>query len=206
MKKYKVAIVDDHTVVRMGIRFAVALFKDLEFIGEYPRGEGAAEFIDAKRPDVTVLDLRMPDKDGTVVLGEILARWPEAKVVILSSAGTEEDVYRCLTGGAKGYVLKDGGQDHLIAAIRAVAEGGEFIPDEVRQLLAERRRSPELTPRELETLRLLAEGLSNDAIAERLGVSRDGVKIHLKHIYEKLSVGDRVTALIEARRRGLVIS
>lgn len=205
MKKYKVAIVDDHVVVRMGIRFAVGMFKDLDFVGEFSRGEGAAEFVNGKRPDVTILDLRMPDRDGTLVLADILKLWPEAKVVILSSAGTEEDVYKCLSLGAKGYVLKDGGQDNLIAAIRVVAEGGEFIPDDIRRVYKERMKAPELTPREHDVLALLAEGLSNDDIAERLGVTRDGVKIHLKHVYEKLGVGDRVSAVNESRRRGLIV-
>ena len=204
MKRHTVVVVDDHAVVRMGVRFAVGLLKDMEFIGEYPRGEGAAEFVDSLRPDVTILDLRMPDKDGTAVLAEIFARWPEAKVVILSSAGTEEDVYRCLSLGAQGYVLKDGGQDRLISAIRTVAEGGTYIPKEIESVLASRALSPELTPREELVLQMIAEGLSNDEIAGRLGISLDGAKIHAKHIYAKLSVGDRVAAILEARRRGFV--
>lgn len=203
MKRMKVAVVDDHAVVRMGLKYALSVFKDMEFVGEHPDGEGAAEFVAMVRPDVLLLDIRMPGKDGVAALGEILSAVPEQKVVMLTTAGTEEEVYRSLSQGAKGYVMKDSAPGNIVDAIRVVAEGGTYVPKEIRALYEERRRSPELTPRELEALALLTKGLSNREIAAKLGISEDGAKIHLKHINEKLGAKDRVDAVAIAIRRGL---
>jgi len=203
VKRMKVAVVDDHAVVRMGLKYALSVFKDMEFVGEHPDGEGAAEFVAMVRPDVLLLDIRMPGKDGVAALGEILSAVPEQKVVMLTTAGTEEEVYRSLSQGAKGYVMKDSAPGNIVDAIRVVAEGGTYVPKEIRALYEERRRSPELTPRELEALALLTKGLSNREIAAKLGISEDGAKIHLKHINEKLGAKDRVDAVAIAIRRGL---
>ena len=203
MKKIKVALVDDHAVVRMGLRYALSLFKDIELVGELDDGEGAAALVRNTGADVTLLDIRMPGKDGIAALGEILAADPAAKVVMLTTSSMEEDVYAALNAGAKGYVLKDRNPENIVKAVRAVAEGGTFIPDDIKAIYKARSEEPELTSAEREAVELLVQGLSNKAIAERLGISEDGVKVCLKHAYEKLGVGDRAGAISVAVRRGI---
>ena len=204
MKKISVAVIDDHAVVRMGLKYALSAFKDLEFSGEYGDGEGAADFVKRLQPDVTLLDIRMAKKDGIEALGEILAAVPEAKVIMLTTSMTEEDVFRSLESGAEGYVLKDRDPQCIVDAIRTVAEGGKYVPEEVRAIYEARRLAPGLTPREHEALKLLAKGKSNREIAADLGVSEDGAKIHLKHVFSKLDAKDRIEAVAIAIRRGLV--
>ena len=203
VKKIKVALVDDHAVVRMGLRYALSLFKDIELVGELEDGEGAAALVRNTGADVTLLDIRMPRKDGIAALGEILAADPAAKVVMLTTSSMEEDVYAALNAGAKGYVLKDRNPENIVKAVRAVAEGGTFIPDDIKAIYKARSEEPELTSAEREAVELLVQGLSNKAIAERLGISEDGVKVRLKHAYEKLGVGDRAGAISVAVRRGI---
>ena len=123
VKKIKVALVDDHAVVRMGLRYALSLFKDIELVGELEDVEGAAALVRNTGADVTLLDISMPGKDGIAALGEILAADPAAKVVMLTTSSMEEDVYAALTAGAKGYVLKDRNPENIVKAVRAVAEG-----------------------------------------------------------------------------------
>lgn len=204
MNRIKVAVIDDHAVVRIGLKCTISAFKDFEFVGWHGDGEGAVEFVRAKKPDVTLLDIRMARKDGVVALGEILADDPAAKVIMLTTIGTEEDVYRSLELGAKGYVMKDGDTEKIVEAVRAVAAGGEYIPDEIRGLYEARRSKTGLTARESETLRLLADGRSNKEIAAEMGVSEDGVKNHLRHINEKLGTKDRVETVAVAIRTGLL--
>ena len=204
MGKIRVAVIDDHAVVCMGLKFALATLEDMEFAGEHGAGEGAAKFVRELKPDVTLLDIRMPKKDGIEALEEILDDDPEAKVVMLTTSSTEEDIYRSLKLGAKGYVLKDRDPQNIVDAIRLVAAGDSYIPDEVRELYEIRSKEPELTPRENETLQLLVSGKCNREIAAALGVSEDGAKIHLKHIFAKLGVKDRTGAIATALKRGLV--
>ena len=204
MKKIRVAVIDDHSVVRMGLMFAVRMFKDMEFAGEHPRGEGAAEFVAKAKPDVTLLDIRMPGKDGVGALCDILAADPEAKVVMLTTSGTEEDIYRSLELGAKGYVMKDGDTGEIMEAIRTVAAGGRVVPEPIRVVYERRAAAPEMTEREIETLRLAAEGRTNREIAEALGLSEVTVKVRLTGIFAKLGARDRVDAVNRAVARGLV--
>lgn len=204
MKKIRVAVIDDHSVVRMGLKFAVRMFKDIEFAGEHPRGEGAADFVGRVKPDVTLLDIRMPGKDGVEALGDILAAHPDAKVVMLTTSGTEEDIYRSLEQGAKGYVMKDGDSGDIMEAIRAVAAGGRYVPEEVRVVYERRAAEPEITEKELETLRLAADGHTNREIAEALEVSEITVKVRLSGVFAKLGARDRVDAINRAVKRGLV--
>ncbi|MGN0855730.1 MAG: response regulator [Kiritimatiellia bacterium] len=204
MKKIRVAVVDDHAVMRMGLKYALSVFKDLELVGEHPDGEGACAFVEKTKPDIVLMDIRMPGKGGIEALREILAAQPEQKVVMLTTVGTEESVYQALNAGAKGYVMKDSAPNHIVDAIRAVAGGGTYIPTDVRDLYAARATSPELTPRERESLTLLSKGLSNREIAARLGISEDGAKIHLKHVNEKLGAKDRVDAVVIGLKKGLL--
>lgn len=206
MKKIRIAVVDDHAVVRMGLKYALSVFKDLEFAGEFSDGEGALGFVEKTKPDVLLMDIRMPGKGGVEALREIVAAHPEQKVVMLTTVGTEEDVYQALNSGAKGYVMKDSAPNNIVDAIRAVAEGGSYIPKEIKALYEARRDSPELTPRELEALTFLSQGLSNREIAAKLGISEDGAKIHLKHVNEKLGAKDRVDAVAIGLKKGILHS
>lgn len=203
MKKIKVLLVDDHAVVRMGLKYALSLFKDIELAGELSDGERAAELMKSSGADVALLDIRMPGKDGLAALGEMLAADPSARVVMLTTSSMEEDVYAALNAGAKGYVLKDRNPENIVKAVRTVAEGGTFIPDDIKAIYKARSEEPELTPTEREAVGLLVQGLSNKAISEKVGISEDGVKVRLKHAYEKLGVNDRAGAISVAIRRGI---
>ena len=206
MKKIRIAVVDDHAVVRMGLKYALSVFKDLEFAGEFSDGEGALGFVEKTKPDVLLMDIRMPGKGRVDALREIIAAPPQQKVVMLTTVGTEEDVYQARSAGAKGYVMKDSAPNNIVDAIRAVAEGGSYIPKEIKALYQARRDSPELTPRELEALTFLSQGLSNREIAAKLGISEDGAKIHLKHVNEKLGAKDRVDAVAIGLKKGILHS
>lgn len=204
MKRIRVAVIDDHAIVRIGLKCAIEAFKDLSFVGSHPDGEGAAEFVARVQSDVTLLDIRMPHKDGIAALQEILAADPSAKVVMLTTVGTEEDIYRALQSGAKGYVIKDGETEDIAEAVRAVYAGGTYMTEDVLAAYTARCAHEALTVRETEALQLLAEGKNNGEIAEIMGVSRDGVKNHFRHINEKLGTRDRVETIAVALRRGLI--
>ena len=204
MEKIRVVVIDDHAVVRMGLKLALDSMDDIEVVGEHSDGLAAAKFVNETKPDVVLLDIRMPGKDGVTALDEILTLRPDARVVMLTTSNTAEDVYRSISRGARGYVMKDRDPGDIVAAVRRVANGGRFIPDDIEEIFCNQRMMPRLTPRELETLQLLASGNSNRRIAQMLGISEDGVKLHLKHIYEKLEAKDRVGALAIAMRKGIV--
>ena len=204
MKVIRVAVIDDHAVVRMGLKYALSVFKDIQFAGEHPDGEGAATFVEKTGPDVVLLDIRMPGKDGVAALREILAARPDRKVIMLTTAGTEEDVYQSLKLGAKGYVVKDNAPAKIVEAILTVAEGGRYI-EEVAQTAYEVRSGERgLSPRELDVLKFVSKGCANTEIAELLGVSHNTVKNHLKAIFEKMGAADRAEAVALALRRGVI--
>ena len=204
VKKIRIAIIDDHVVVRMGLKFAIRMASDFDFAGEQAGGEGAGDFVAKCCADVTLLDVRMPHVDGIAALKDIRAKNPDAKVIMLTTAGTDEEIYQALEAGAKGYVLKDDGADVIFEAVRTVAAGGEYVPKSVREVYRRRAQAPALTPRENEALVRMAFGSSNREIAEALGVSEACVKVHLQHVFEKLDVHDRVGAVRVAVERGLV--
>ena len=197
-----VAIIDDHAVVRMGIRYGIERSGIFAFAGEYASGEGAAAFVYAKKPDVVLLDIRMPGKDGLAALEEILLAWPQAKVLMLTTSDADDDVYRALKLGAKGYLLKDRDSGDIFKAIKTVAAGGKFIPSEIKALYDSRRMMPDLTPRESEVLALTVADKTNEEIAGLLGISRNGAKMHMRSLFDKFDVRDRVGLVTEAIRRG----
>ncbi|MGN0855533.1 MAG: response regulator [Kiritimatiellia bacterium] len=201
----RVVVVDDHAVVRLGLRFVLGNKRDgLEFAGEWPGGEGAAAFVQKTDPDIVLLDIRMPDKDGLVVLKEILAIRPRQKVIMLTTSDADNDVYTALTLGAKGYLLKDRDATEIVNAINRVMQGGRFVPEAVMALFRKRQMMPDLTPRECEVIRHLRDGLTNEAIAARMGVTKDAIKLHLRNIFNKLDVNDRVSVVREVLARGFL--
>ena len=201
----KVAVIDDHAVVRMGLKYVLGVRKgEFQFVGEWPGGDGAVEFVKRVDPDVVLLDIRMPDRDGIAVLGDILAARPNQKVIMLTTSDADNDVYQALTRGAKGYLLKDRDATEITAALDRVMHGGKYVPGPVMELFRKRQMTPDLTPRETEVMVHLRDGLTNEAIADRLGVTKDMVKLHLKNIFNKLDVNDRVSAVREAHTRGFL--
>ena len=200
-----IAIVDDHAMVRMGLKYVINLHSDeFSFAGEHPCGTGAGAFVANTKPDILLLDICMPDRDGIKVLEDVLLVRPEQKVIMLTTSEADNDVYRALNMGAKGYLLKDRDSDDLFKAARAVANGGTFVPEAVRELYRQRQMTEDLTPKEGEVLEKLAGGLSTDGIADSMSISDNAVKKHLKSIFAKLGVSDRVNAVTEALRRGFV--
>lgn len=200
----RVAIIDDHAIVRMGLKYSLSLEPDFEFAGEHSGGEGAGEFVARVRPDVVLLDVRMPVVNGIEALEDIRRKAPDVKVLMLTTSDGDEDVFRSMNKGARGYMVKDESGEDLHVAIRTVASGEVFLPKRIKAIYDDRKKRPSLSEREIEIVRLVAKGFSNDELAERLHLSPDTIKAHLRHVYEKLGVESRVEAVTEAMRTGLV--
>ena len=199
-----IAIIDDHDVVRLGIKYMLKFDKGVSFVGELAGGEGAGAFVKRHAPDVTLLDLKMPGVDGIAALKDILAAVPEAKVLVLTTSDAEEDVFAAIESGACGYVMKDSPPREILSAIHAVAEGGSYFPEDVRAKYAQRSESRGLSQREAEILLCVAKGFKNREIGEMLGVSENSIKMHLKHIFAKLEVADRAEAVSTGISRGII--
>lgn len=201
----KVVVIDDHAVVRMGLKYVLATRKnEFQFVGEWTGGVGAVDFVVKNNPDVVLLDIRMPDLDGLSVLRNLMAVRPTQKVIMLTTSDADNDVYTALTLGAKGYLLKDRDAAEITTAISRVMQGGKYVPQAVMELFKKRQMTPSLTPREMEVMENLKDGLTNEAIADNMGVTKDAVKLHLKNIFNKLDVNDRVSAVREAITRGFL--
>lgn len=201
----RVLVADDHAVVRMGLVSLIQSEPDLEVAGEAEDGRQALARFRELRPDVVLADLRMPDLDGVAMTQALTREDPSARVIIFSSYEGDEEIYRALEAGARGYLLKRDSQgEDLIRAIRTVHAGKRYIPEAVAATLAERVHLSELTARELEVLRAVADGLSNKRIAERLAIAEGTVKIHVTNIIGKLGVSDRTEAVTAAIRRGIL--
>jgi DNA-binding NarL/FixJ family response regulator len=199
-----VLVVDDHALLRTGVANIINLESNLRVIAEASNGLEAVEAFERYRPDVTLLDLRMPVMEGVEAVRQIRQRDPTAKVIVLTTYDTDEDISRALKAGAKAYVLKDISADRLIECIHDVLAGRTYLAPSAAAKLAEGVTRVQLTPRELATLRLIADGKSNKEIAGDLGISERTVKTHLGHLFEKLGVTSRTEAVKIATRRGLV--
>ena len=200
----EVLVADDHPVVRAGLVAAISRHSDLHLIAEAKDGNEAVEKALAYLPDVCLIDLRMPFMDGIDVIVRILEKRPTARLVILSSYETQEDVYRAMKAGAKGYLLKEAPMEEIIDCIRAVARRQTWISSKVGAHLAKRVSEHELTPRENEVLRELTAGKTNKEIGVALDISQATVKVHVTHILEKLKVTGRAEAINAALGRGIV--
>jgi DNA-binding NarL/FixJ family response regulator len=208
----RVAIADDHSLVRQGLRRYLDLAEDIEVVGEASDGTEAISLVDTQRPDIVLLDIRMPEMDGLEAARRIRDRFPEVGVIMLTAYDDRQFVVEAVRSGARGYVLKARDADHLIQTVRLVAGGNMVIDPQLVVALAEElsqakerdRRAETLTAREVEVLQLLAFGHTNRDIAEKLFISPDTVKTHLEHIFEKLGASDRTAAVAEALRRRLI--
>ncbi len=201
----RVAIIDDHVVVRAGLKYVIESDGELEFAGEFGGGRGAARFVSTVDPDVTLLDVRMPDLSGVEVLKDIIAARPKAKVVMLTTSDLEEDVYRSIEEGAMGYVMKEAPVEEILRAIRSAVNGEVYMSENVRRIYEIRKGAKGLSPREAQVLNAVADGLGNREIGKRLGISENSVKMHLKRVFFKLGADDRTEAVNLAVKRGFLV-
>ncbi|MEO0948782.1 MAG: response regulator transcription factor [Cyanobacteria bacterium J06641_5] len=197
-------VAEDHGIVRQGIVSILQLQDDFTVVAEARNGLEAVELHQQHQPDITLMDLRMPNLEGVSAIARIREQTPSAKIVILTTYDTDEDIYRGLQAGARGYILKDADFEDLIQAVRTVHSGKRYLPPNVALKLAERLDTAELTDREREVLNLMVRGSSTAALAEALQISEGTVKFHINHIFQKLGVSDRTQAVVVALRRGLV--
>ena len=202
--KIRLLLVDDHLVVRIGLRGLLETQADLDVVAEAAGGDAAVREFEKHRPDVTLMDLRMPDRSGPDAITAIRQKFPDARVLVLTTFDNVEDIYRALEAGAVGYLLKSTDSKPLLATIRAVHAGTYRLPADIAARMAERRAMPELSTREREVLALIVKGRSNKEIGGDLGVAENTVKNHVKVILDKLGVQDRTQAATTAIQRGLV--
>ena len=208
--RIRVLVVDDHKVVRKGLRTFIAVQDDLELVGEAGNGEEAIEQCAALHPDVVLMDLKMPVMDGPTAIGHLQSRFPEIKIVALTSLDDDEMAQRALEAGATGYLFKDVEEDELITAIRLANQGrGVVAPEALRALISRPLNQDDdysvlLTGREQETLDLVARGLTNPQIADKLMVSVSTVNFHVHNVLDKLGAKTRTEAVVIASREGLI--
>lgn len=200
----KILFADDHQIVREGLMRLIERESDLKIIAETDNGTDAVRLALQLRPDVTILDLRMPGLDGASAAVEILKRAPESKIVLLTSFTTAADIKRALNAGALDAVIKDCPCETLIEAIRSVANGEKFVSQEIANIMEEAKRLPALSPRQKDILRLVAKGFNNDEIASRIGITRHGVKAHLAIVFERIGASSRTEAASLAISAGII--
>jgi DNA-binding NarL/FixJ family response regulator len=203
----RLILADDHEVVRAGLEGMLASQPDFETVGQAADGEEALRLAVALRPDVVLMDLRMPRMDGVEAITRIKEQQPEIHILVLTTYDTDADILRAVEAGATGYLLKDTPREELFRAVRAAARGEAALAPSVAARLMERMRAPAeeaLSEREIEVLELVAQGASNQEIARALHISVATVKSHLIHIYGKLGVDDRTAAVTTALERGIL--
>ena len=207
LKKFtpiRVMLVDDHPAFRKGMVALIESEPDLLVVAETGDGREALEVYRQKKPDVVLMDLRLPGMGGVEATIAIRKEFPDARVIVLTTFETDEDIFRAIQSGAKSYLLKDTPDDELATAIRSVHAGKQILSEKLAKRLAERQQRPELSRREIEVLQLLIKGRSNKEIGSSLFLCEDTVKAHFKTLFSKLKVQDRTEAAISAIRLGIV--
>ena len=204
MKNIRVLIADDHAIVRHGLCALLGTEHGIEVVGEAKDGNEAVARTKQLAPDVVIMDIVMPRKDGVEATVEIRAAVPSAKIVVLTSFGTSDMISRAIEAGATGALMKTAEDRELLSAIRTVASGGRVISPAVRKLISTDPPAPELTPRQLEILQAMARGLTNKDIAKMFGIRTDGVNEHVLAILAKLGAANRTEAVATAIRKQLI--
>jgi len=199
-----VVIVDDHPVVRDGLYAMISADPDIRVVGEAGTGAEALAVIQQMRPMVVLMDLLLPDIEGSEVIKQVCAGSSDTAFLVLTTLVGDEEIYQALEAGARGYLFKDMARKELVRAIRAVANGKRYIPADVGSRLAEGLPRTGLTTREIEVLQAVAAGLRNKEIAHHLGIAEATINAHVKHILEKLHASDRTHAVTTALRRGII--
>ncbi|HEY9659139.1 MAG TPA: response regulator transcription factor [Allocoleopsis sp.] len=199
----RVLVVDDHPVVRQGLIGMLEKAPDIVIVGQGRNGHEAIAVFQQQQPDVTLMDLRMPEMGGVEAITAICNEFCNAQIIVLTTYDSDEEIYRGLRAGAKGYLLKDSEPEELLTAIRTVSRGQQYIPSNVAAKLVQRMTAPELSDRELDVLRLVGQGMSNQEISTALNISESTVKTHINRILSKLNVKDRTQAAIIALKRGI---
>jgi DNA-binding NarL/FixJ family response regulator len=200
----RVLCVDDHPLIRKGIASILANEPDIELVAEASDGHEAVVMFRQHNPDVTLMDLRMPELDGIDATRAIREEFPEARIIALTMYDGDQDIWRALDAGVRGYLLKESVHSSVVQAIRTVQSGKRLVPPEVAERLAEFFPTVALTARETEVLTLVADGLANREIAERLGTASGTIKIHVQNILDKLGASDRTQAVTIALQRGVL--
>jgi DNA-binding NarL/FixJ family response regulator len=199
-----ILIADDHSVLRQGLVSLIGFESDMMVVGEAGNGREAVDLWKRHRPDVTLLDLRMPELDGVGVIKQIRADDENTRIIVLTTFDGDEDIFRAIQAGAKGYLLKDVPRQALIDCIRRVHAGGTCVPVNLASKLAERVSSKGVSEREIDVLKLMAQGKTNKEIGSALFISGGTVKSHVKSIFSKLNVNSRAEAVANAAHRGLI--
>ena len=199
-----VVIVDDHPVVRDGLNAMLSAEADISVVGEAATGVEALALVKRLRPKVVLMDLLLPDIGGAEVIQRVCSHSSDTAFIVLTTVAGDEEIYRALEAGARGYLFKDMARKELVQAIRAVNLGQRYIPSQVGSRIAENLPRPDLTSREIEVLQVIAAGLRNKEIAYQLNISEATVNAHVKHILEKLNATDRTQAVTTALRRGII--
>ncbi len=200
----RILSVEDHPVFRQGLVMILETEPDMVLVGQAANGVEAITEFRRCRPDITLMDLRLPGTNGTDILIAIRGEFPDARIIMLSSSDSDGEIQRALRSGASGYVLKSMPQDELLNVIRSVHAGRRHVPAEVAAVLAEHLGEENLTPRELQVLQLIRDGNKNKQIADQLSISENTVNFHIKNIVDKLGANDRTHAVTIAVRRGLL--
>ncbi|HVZ64541.1 MAG TPA: response regulator transcription factor [Lacunisphaera sp.] len=201
--KIRILLVDDHIVLRMGLVTATNGEPDMEVVAEADNGAEAVRAYRQHRPDVVVLDLRMPEQNGIETIRRLREEFGEVRILVFSNYASGEDVFQALKAGASGFVVKEMSLERLLEAIRKVNDGGQYVPPEIATRMQGRVLS-QLSPREMQVLALVARGLSNKEIAAELGLVEGTVKIHVTNILSKLRVSDRTQAILAGVKQGLI--
>ena len=200
----KVAVVDDHSVVLAGLKFVLSRAEGMEVVATAESADDIIGFYEKTNPDVLLLDIRMPSVSGLDALETLRKVHPDAKVAMLTTSELEEDIFRALKLGANGYIPKDSRPAEIAKAVREIASGGRYIPDDIQRIFEMRQGVKSLSARELSIIQLAAKGFSNPEVGEMLGISVNSVKTHFRHIFEKMDVNDRMEAVTLAISRGII--
>jgi DNA-binding NarL/FixJ family response regulator len=203
-KPIRILVVDDHFMVRMGLTSSLNVEPDIEVVAEAATGEAVLEAYRKHRPSLVMMDLRLPGMSGTDCTAALLREFPDAQVLVLSTHSGEEEIYRAMQAGARGYVVKSIVREELLRAVREIHAGRPYLDPIVASHLAERRSHRPLSGREVDVLKLLAKGFGNREIANTLNIAEVTVKMHVSHMLEKLGVKDRTEAATVALRRGII--